>query len=51
MFGYYLEVSQAVLAQPTDYYQREQTSAETIGDHLVRLGYTRKQTLTTPSAT
>jgi DNA mismatch repair protein MutS len=46
VFGYYLEVSQAVLAQPTDYYQREQTGAETLGDHLVRLGYTRKQTLT-----
>ncbi|MFN0069993.1 MAG: DNA mismatch repair protein MutS [Chloroflexota bacterium] len=47
VFGYFLEVSLAVLGQPTDYYQREQTSADTIGDHLVRLGYTRKQTLTT----
>ncbi len=46
VFGYYLEVSQAILAQSTDYYQREQTGAENVGDHLAKLGYTRKQTLT-----
>ena len=46
VFGDYLEASQAVLAQPTDYYQREETACRDVGDHLVRLGYTRKQTLT-----
>lgn len=45
VFGYYLEVSQATTRQPTDYYQRQQSEAATIGDHLDKLGYVRKQTL------
>ncbi|MGE3271397.1 MAG: DNA mismatch repair protein MutS [Chloroflexota bacterium] len=46
VFGYYLEVSRAALAQPTDYYQRERTGAETAAEHLERLEYVRKQTMT-----
>jgi DNA mismatch repair protein MutS len=46
VFGYYLEVSRAALAQPTDYYQREKTGASTAGEHLERLDYVRKQTMT-----
>jgi DNA mismatch repair protein MutS len=45
VFGYYIEVSSATLRQPTDYYQREQTGAATIEEHLDRLGYARRQTL------
>jgi DNA mismatch repair protein MutS len=45
IFGYYLEVSTAQCAQPTDYYQRQASGASTIGDHLERLGWVRKQTL------
>ncbi|MCC7104611.1 MAG: DNA mismatch repair protein MutS [Chloroflexi bacterium] len=45
VFGYYLEVSQAATRQPTDYYQREATGSATIGEHLEKLGYARKQTL------
>ncbi|MBV9173499.1 MAG: DNA mismatch repair protein MutS [Chloroflexi bacterium] len=45
IFGYYLEVTTAQCAQPTDYYQRQATGAATVGDHLARLGWTRKQTL------
>ena len=47
VFGYYLEVSTATLAQPTDYYQRQQSGGATISEHLVALGYARKQTLST----
>jgi DNA mismatch repair protein MutS len=46
VFGYYLEISRAALAQATDYYQREATGAPTIGEHLERLEYVRKQTMT-----
>jgi DNA mismatch repair protein MutS len=46
VFGYYLEVSRAALVQPTDYYQREKTGAATAGEHLERLEYVRKQTMT-----
>jgi len=46
VFGYYLELSKAALAQPTDYYQRERSGAPTVGEHLERLGYLRRQTLT-----
>ena len=46
MFGYYLELSRAALAQPTDYYQRETTGAATVAEHLERLEYVRKQTMT-----
>ncbi|MCC7371969.1 MAG: DNA mismatch repair protein MutS [Chloroflexi bacterium] len=46
VFGYYLEVSRAALAQPTDYYQREKTGATTASEHLERLEYVRKQTMT-----
>jgi DNA mismatch repair protein MutS len=46
VFGYYLEVSRAALAQPADYYQRETTGAETLAEHLERLEYVRKQTMT-----
>ncbi len=46
VFGYYLEVSTATLKQPTDYYQKQQTGAATIADHLAALGYVRRQTLT-----
>ena len=46
VFGYYLEVSTAQCAQPTDYYQRQASSANTVGEHLERLGWIRKQTLT-----
>ncbi len=45
VFGYYLEVSTAQCAQPTDYYQRQATGAATIGEHLDKLGWLRKQTL------
>jgi len=45
VFGYYLEVSIAQCAQPTDYYQRQATGAATLGEHLDRLGWIRKQTL------
>src|SRR4029079_2199048 len=44
VFGYYLECSAAQLGQPTDYYQRQQTAATTLGEHLAALGYVRKQT-------
>ena len=46
IFGYYLELSRAALAQPTDYYQRETTGASTVAEHLERLEYVRKQTMT-----
>jgi DNA mismatch repair protein MutS len=46
VFGYYLEISRSALAQPTDYYQRESTGASTVGEHLERLEYVRKQTMT-----
>ncbi|MDP8921344.1 MAG: DNA mismatch repair protein MutS, partial [Chloroflexota bacterium] len=45
VFGYYFEVSKAALAQPTDYYQRERTGVATVGEHLEKLGYLRRQTL------
>src|SRR5207247_5060821 len=45
VFGYYLEVSTAQCAQPTDYYQRQSSGANTVGDHLEGLGWIRKQTL------
>jgi DNA mismatch repair protein MutS len=45
VFGYYLEVSTAQCGQPTDYYQRQGTGANTVGEHLERLGWIRKQTL------
>ncbi len=45
VFGYYLEVSIAQCAQPTDYYQRQASGAETVAEHLDRLGWIRKQTL------
>jgi DNA mismatch repair protein MutS len=45
IFGYYLEVSTAQCAQPTDYYQRQASNASTVGEHLERLGWIRKQTL------
>jgi DNA mismatch repair protein MutS len=45
VFGYFLEVSTAQCAQPTDYYQRQATGAGTIGEHLEKLGWIRKQTL------
>jgi DNA mismatch repair protein MutS len=45
VFGYYLEVSTAQCAQPTDYYQRQASGADTVGQHLDRLGWMRKQTL------
>jgi DNA mismatch repair protein MutS len=46
VFGYYLELSRSALAQPTDYYQREATGATTVAEHLERLEYVRKQTMT-----
>jgi DNA mismatch repair protein MutS len=46
VFGYYLELSRATLAQATDYYQRETTGAATVAEHLERLEYVRKQTMT-----
>jgi DNA mismatch repair protein MutS len=46
VFGYYLELSRSALAQPTDYYQRETTGAATVAEHLERLEYVRKQTMT-----
>jgi DNA mismatch repair protein MutS len=46
VFGYYLEVTTAQCGQPTDYYQRQASGAETVGEHLDRLGWIRKQTLT-----
>jgi DNA mismatch repair protein MutS len=45
VFGYYLEVTAAQCGQGTDYYQRQATGAVTIGEHLERLGWIRKQTL------
>ncbi|MBV9325644.1 MAG: DNA mismatch repair protein MutS [Chloroflexi bacterium] len=45
VFGYYLEVSTAQCAQATDYYQRQASGADTVGGHLDRLGWIRKQTL------
>jgi DNA mismatch repair protein MutS len=45
VFGYYLEVSLTQCGQPTDYYQRQATGAETVAEHLDRLGWIRKQTL------
>lgn len=45
IFGYYLEVTTAQCAQPTDYYQRQSSGASTLGEHLERLGWIRKQTL------
>ena len=45
VYGYFLEVSQAATRQPADYYQQQQSGASTIGEHLERLGYSRKQTL------
>jgi DNA mismatch repair protein MutS len=45
VFGYYLEVTTAQCAQPTDYYQRQASGADTVGEHLDRLGWIRKQTL------
>jgi DNA mismatch repair protein MutS len=45
VFGYYLEVSTAQCAQATDYYQRQATGAATVGEHLERCGWVRKQTL------
>src|ERR671931_744414 len=45
VFGYYLEVTTAQCAQPTDYYQRQASGATTVGDHLESLGWIRKQTL------
>jgi len=47
IFGYYLEVTIAQCALPTDYYQRQGTGAATLGEHLERLGWIRKQTLAT----
>jgi DNA mismatch repair protein MutS len=45
VFGYYLEVTTAQCAQPTDYYQRQSSGADTVAEHLERLGWIRKQTL------
>jgi DNA mismatch repair protein MutS len=45
VYGYFLELSQGATRQPTDYYQRQQTGADDIGQHLEKLGYVRKQTL------
>ena len=45
VFGYYLEVTTAQCGQAADYYQREATGAATVGEHLERLGWIRKQTL------
>src|SRR5262249_18497248 len=45
VFGYYLEVSIAQCGQPTDYYQRQSSGADTVGEHLDHLGWIRKQTL------
>ena len=45
VFGYYLEVSTAQCGQPTDYYQRQASGVDTVGEHLERLGWIRKQTL------
>src|SRR5207302_10363643 len=45
VFGYYLEVTTAQCAQPTDYYQRQASSANTVGEHLEQLGWLREQTL------
>src|SRR6185295_18439315 len=47
VFGYYLEVTTAQCAQPTDYYQRQSSGANTVGEHLERLSWIRKQTLST----
>jgi DNA mismatch repair protein MutS len=46
VFGYYLEISRTALAQPTDYYQRESSGAATVAEHLEKLEYVRKQTMT-----
>jgi DNA mismatch repair protein MutS len=45
VYGYFLELSQSATRQPTDYYQRQQTGTDDIGQHLEKLGYVRKQTL------
>jgi len=45
VFGYYLEVSKGPLTQPTDYYQRERSGGQTVAEHLERLGYLRRQTV------
>jgi DNA mismatch repair protein MutS len=45
VFGYYLEVTTAQCAQPTDYYQRQSSGANMVGDHLESMGWIRKQTL------
>ena len=45
VYGYFLELSQATTRGPTDYYQRQQTGAAMVGEHLEQLGYVRKQTL------
>src|SRR5206468_9325649 len=46
VFGYYLEVSTAALAQPLDYYRQSETGARTSAELLERLGFQRRQTLT-----
>jgi DNA mismatch repair protein MutS len=45
VFGYYLEVTTVQCAQATDYYQRQASGGSTVGEHLERLGWIRKQTL------
>lgn len=45
VFGYFLEVTTAQCTQPTDYYQRQSSGANSVGDHLEKLGWIRKQTL------
>ena len=45
VFGYYLEVSTAQCAQPTDYYQRQGTGAATSASTSSGSGWIRKQTL------
>ncbi|MBX5492174.1 MAG: DNA mismatch repair protein MutS [Chloroflexi bacterium] len=45
VFGYYLEVSNAVANSPTDHFQRAQFGAATVAELLDKLGYQRKQTL------
>ncbi len=46
VFGYYFELSKSALSQPTDYYQQERSGVPEVGEHLLRLGYVRRQTLT-----
>lgn len=45
IFGYYIEVSSAVLSQQLDYYRRQETGATTVADLLDQLGYQRRQTV------